>query len=60
MKLAGILLTVFGWLIPVIGLTMTTSTGARMSLCVLGIGVALFAILKLLNQAHQKEAVWRR
>ena len=49
-----------GWLLPVIGLTMTTSTGARMSLCVLGIGVALFAILKLLNQAHQKEAVWRR
>ncbi len=59
MKLVGILLAVFGWLIPLVGLTMTSSTGARMFLCILGIGVALFAILKLLNQAHQKEAVWR-
>jgi hypothetical protein len=60
MKLFGILLAIFGWLLPVIGLTMTSSTGARMFLCILGIGVALGGVLKVLNDAHQREAIWRR
>jgi hypothetical protein len=60
MKLTGILLAVFGWLVPLVGLTMTSSTGVRMFLCILGIGIALVAILKVLNQAHQKEAIWRQ
>jgi hypothetical protein len=60
MKLVGILLAIFGWLLPVIGLTMTTSTGARMFLCILGIGVAFGGILKVLNDAHQKQAIWKR
>jgi predicted phage tail protein len=60
MKLVGILLAIFGWLLPLIGLTVATSTGARMFLCLLGIGVALGGILKVLNDAHQKEAIWRR
>jgi hypothetical protein len=60
MKLTGILLAVFGWLVPLVGLTMTSSTGVRMFLCILGIGITLVAILKVLNQAHQKEAIWRQ
>jgi len=60
MKLVGILLAIVGWLLPLVGLTMTSSMGARMFLCILGIGVALVAILKVLNDAHQKEAIWRR
>ena len=60
MKLVGVLLAVFGWLLPVVGLTMTSSTGARMFLCILGIGISLIAILRVLNKAHQKEAVWKQ
>jgi hypothetical protein len=60
MKLIGVLLAVFGWLLPVVGLGMTSSTGARMAICIVGIGITLTAILKLLNKAHEKEAVWKQ
>jgi hypothetical protein len=60
MKLVGVLLALFGWLLPVVGLTMTSSTGARMFICILGIGITLFAILIVLNNAHLKTAVWRQ
>jgi hypothetical protein len=60
MKLIGVLLAVFGWLLPVVGLTMTSSMGVRLFLCVLGIGITLTAILRLLNKAHEKEAVWKQ
>lgn len=60
MKLVGVLLAVVGWLLPVVGLTMTSSTGARMFVCILGIGITLFAILSLLNNAHMKTAVWKQ
>ena len=60
MKLVSVLLALFGWLLPVVALNMTSSTGSRMFLCILGIGITLFAILGLLNKAHQKEAVWKQ
>ena len=60
MKLVGVLLALFGWLLPVVALNMTSSTGTRMFLCILGIGITLFAILSLVNKAHQKEAVWKQ
>ncbi len=60
MKLIGILLAVFGWLLPVVGLGITSSNGARIVLCLVGIGITLTAILKLLVNAHEKEAVWKQ
>jgi hypothetical protein len=60
MRLVGVLLAVFGWLLPVVGLTMTSSMGARLFLCILGIAITLTAILRLLNKAHEREAVWKR
>jgi hypothetical protein len=60
MKLIGVLLAVFGWLLPVVGLGMTSSTGARLVICIVGIGITLTAILRLLNKAHEKEAVWKQ
>ena len=60
MKLIGVLLAVFGWLLPVVGLGLTSSTGARLAICIVGIGITLTAILRLLNKAHEKEAVWKQ
>ena len=60
MKLIGVLLAVFGWLLPVVGLGLTSSTGARLVICIVGIGITLTAILRLLNKAHEKEAVWKQ
>jgi hypothetical protein len=62
MKLVGLLMAVVGWLIPLIGLTMTSngSNGARLTLCIVGIAISCVGIFYVLNQAHQKEAVWKR
>ena len=59
MRLVGLLLAVVGWLIPVVGLTITQSLGARFVLVVLGIGISLFGILGMLNKAHLKNAIWK-
>ena len=60
MKIVGVLLAVLGWLLPVVGLSMTSSTGARFVLCFVGIGITLTAIIGVLNKAHQKSVPWKR
>ena len=59
MKLIGVLLALAGWLIPVIGLTMTQSQTARLILVLFGICITLVGILGVLNKAHQKHAIWK-
>jgi len=59
MKLVGILLALGGWLLPVVGLTMTDSLGARFVLAVIGLIVSLVGILVVLNGAHLKDAIWK-
>ena len=59
MKLVGILLALGGWLLPVVGLTMTDSLGARFGLSVIGLIVSLVGILVVLNGAHLKDAIWK-
>ncbi len=59
MQIVGILLALVGWLIPVVGLTLTQSLTARFILVVLGIGISLIGILGVLNKAHLKKAIWK-
>ncbi len=59
MKLIGVLLALLGWLIPVVGIAMTSSSGVRLFLCILGIAISLTGILGVLNKAHEKQAVWK-
>ena len=50
MKLIGVLLAVFGWLLPVVGLGMTSSNWSKdRSSASWGSGITLTAILKFLN-----------
>jgi len=60
MKLMGILVVLAGWLIPVIGINVTSSNGARFLLAVIGIAVSLVGILGILNKAYLKEAIWKK
>jgi uncharacterized membrane protein len=60
MKLIGILVVLAGWLIPVIGINVTASDGARFFLAVVGIAVSIFGILGILNKAYLKEAIWKK
>ncbi len=60
MKAVGILLALAGWLLPIIGLSMTASNGARIFLCILGLAISFVGIIGVLNKAHIKEAVWKQ
>jgi hypothetical protein len=59
MQIVGILLALIGWVIPVVGLTVTQSLSARFILVVLGIAISLTGILGVINKAHQKKAIWK-
>jgi predicted phage tail protein len=60
MKLIGVLLMVGGWLLPIAGLTWTSSLAVRFILCLIGISVILVGILGFLNPAYVKDAVWKK
>jgi hypothetical protein len=60
MKIVGILLALIGWLIPILALSMTQSTGARFIACLIGIAISLIGILGVLNKAHLEHAIWKR
>ena len=59
MRFVGVLVVLVGWLIPIVGITVTQSVSARFILALLGIAVTLFGIIGLLNQAHLKNAIWK-
>jgi hypothetical protein len=60
MKIAGLLLAVVGWVIPVIGLSLTDSTSLRLIISLVGVGMCLVGILGCLNPAYVKDAIWKK
>jgi len=60
MKAVGILMALAGWILPVVGLSMTSSNGARIALCIVGLVISLTGIIGVLNKAHLKEAIWKQ
>ena len=60
MKLAGLVLALAGWLIPVVSLSVTQSLSGRFALAVIGILISLLGITVVLNQAHLKDAIWKQ
>jgi hypothetical protein len=53
-------MAVLGWLIPVAGLTWTDSSAVRLTLCLLGMAMCLVGILRFVNGAYLKQAIWKR
>ncbi len=60
MKLVGILLAFFGFVISVLSLSLSSSAGGRLVIVLAGIAVSLFGILGLLNRAYLKSAIWKK
>lgn len=60
MKIAGLLLAIVGWLIPVLGLGLTSSNVVRFILSLVGLVVCLVGILGVLNKAYLQHAIWKR
>ncbi len=60
MKIAGVLIVIAGWLIAVSSLPLASSNGARLIIVLIGLTVSAVGILKVLNGAHLKHAIWKR
>ena len=60
MALAGIIVTLLGFLVSVGSVGLTSSNSMRLVIVLVGIAISLGGILGILNPAYQKHAVWRR
>jgi hypothetical protein len=58
-KLVGILVTVFGWLVVLFGLHLTSGVGGRMVLSIVGLIISLIGIGVILPAACNKNAIWK-
>ena len=60
MALVGLVITLAGWLIAVGSVGMSSSTKGRLLIVLVGIVVSLVGSLGVVNQAYQKNAVWKK
>jgi uncharacterized membrane protein YgaE (UPF0421/DUF939 family) len=60
MVIAGLGVTLAGFVLTVASLGLTASNGGRLGLTLVGIAVSLFGILGILNPTYQKAAAWKR
>ncbi len=60
MTVVGILITLIGFIISFLSLGLAGSTGARMTIVLIGLAVSLFGIIDVLNRQYTKNAIWRK
>jgi hypothetical protein len=56
----GIIVTLLGFIISLLSLTLASSVTGRLTLVLLGIAISLFGVLGLLNRAFMKKAIWKK
>jgi hypothetical protein len=60
MIIAGIVVTLLGFLISVASLGATSSTTVRLGMVVVGIAISLVGIIGVLNREYMSKAIWRK
>ena len=60
MAIAGLIVTLLGFIIAVASLGMSSSVSGRMVIVLVGLVVSLVGIIGLINPAYQKKAAWRK
>ena len=60
MAIAGLFVTLLGFIIAVASLGMSSSVGGRMVIVLAGLVVSLVGIIGLIKPAFQKKAIWRK
>jgi hypothetical protein len=60
MVLAGIVITLAGFLIAFAGLGAASSVGVRMVMALAGIAVSITGIFGFINRAYLKTAIWKK
>jgi len=60
MVAAGLLITLLGFVLSVLSLTLASGAGGRLTIVLLGLAISLFGIIGVLNPAYIKTAIWKR
>ena len=60
MALVGLVITFGGFLLAATSVGISSSTGGRLGLVLIGIVISLVGIIGVLNPAYAKDAVWKR
>ena len=60
MILAGVVITLLGFLVSVMSVALTASVGGRMAVVTAGLAISLFGVLGVLNRAYLRNAIWKR
>ena len=60
MIIAGIAVTLLGFIISLFSLSLSTSVGGRLAIVLIGIAISLIGIFGVINRAYLKNANWRR
>ena len=60
MAIAGLIVTLLGFIVAVASLGMSSSVGGRMVIVLVGLVVSLVGIIGMINPAFQKKAAWRK
>jgi hypothetical protein len=60
MTLAGVVVTLLGFLIAVFSLSISQNVNVRLIIVIVGILVSLGGIIGMINTAAMKNAVWRK
>ena len=60
MAIAGIVITLLGFLISVFSLSAASSTPGRLVIVLIGLAVSLVGIIGVLNQSFARKAIWRK
>ena len=60
MAIAGLIVTLLGFIISVASLGMSSSVSGRMVIVLVGLVVSLVGIIGLINPGFQKKAAWRK
>ena len=57
---AGVMVTLLGFLVSILSLTVTTNVNARLAIVLIGIAISLFGVIGLVNRGFLKKAIWSK
>jgi hypothetical protein len=60
MMIAGLVVTILGFLIAVFSVSMASDAMARLVIVLVGLAVSLIGIIGVLNRACMSKAIWRK
>ena len=60
MVIAGLVVTVLGFVISLASLTLSSSAEGRLGIVLVGLAFSFFGIIGLINKAYLKNPIWKK